>query len=131
MSTHVVHHKNALKSTYEGPGFYIEQLFTGCLAIYSYYIESGNDCFLVDPLLDTHLYNDIIESRGKKLVGIFATHYHADYVSGQYELAKKHKCKIYMGPKSTPTDSIVTTRDKEILKIGRISLEVWHTPGHT
>lgn len=23
MSTHAVHHKNSLKSTYEGPGFYI------------------------------------------------------------------------------------------------------------
>jgi hypothetical protein len=31
-------HKNTLKATYEGPGFYVEQLFTGCLAIYSYYI---------------------------------------------------------------------------------------------
>lgn len=37
-----IHHKNTLKATYEGPGFYVEQLFTGCLAIYSYYIESGN-----------------------------------------------------------------------------------------
>jgi len=33
-----LNHKNTLKATYEGPGFYVEQLFTGCLAIYSYYI---------------------------------------------------------------------------------------------
>lgn len=51
MSSQVLH-KNQMKSNYSGPGFYIEQLHTGCLAIYSYYIESDNECFLVDPLFD-------------------------------------------------------------------------------
>lgn len=36
------HHKNVIKSSYQGAGFYMEQMLTGCLAIYSYYIESGN-----------------------------------------------------------------------------------------
>lgn len=31
-------HLNLLKSSFEGPGFYMEQMLTGCLAIYSYYI---------------------------------------------------------------------------------------------
>ncbi len=85
MSTQaLLQHKNAIKSNYEGPGFYVEQLFTGCLAIYSYYIESGNECFLVDPLFDISEYNEIIKSRGKTLKGIFISHYHADYLSGQH-----------------------------------------------
>ena len=42
MSTHEFHHKNVIKSSYEGEGFYVEQMLAGCLAIYSYYIESGN-----------------------------------------------------------------------------------------
>ena len=33
--------QNLLKSSYSGDGFYIEQLHVGCLAIYSYYIESN------------------------------------------------------------------------------------------
>ena len=73
----------------------------------------------------------MIATRGKRLAGIFSSHYHADYVSGQYELAKKHKCKIFMGPKSTSSDLIVTTKDKEIIKLGKVSLQVLHTPGHT
>ena len=35
-------HENVSKSVYEGKGFYVEQMLTGCLALYSYYIESGN-----------------------------------------------------------------------------------------
>lgn len=31
-------HLNLSKSSFEGPGFYMEQMLTGCLAIYSYYI---------------------------------------------------------------------------------------------
>lgn len=57
MSTHTFHHKNVIKSSYDGPGYYVEQMLTGCLAIYSYYIESGDDCFLIDPLFDTAQYN--------------------------------------------------------------------------
>lgn len=31
-------HQNISKSNFEGEGFYVEQLLTGCLSIYSYYI---------------------------------------------------------------------------------------------
>lgn len=131
MSTHEFHHKNAIKSSYEGNGFYVEQLLAGCLAIYSYYIESGDECFLIDPLFDTAQYNELIKSRGKKLVGIFSTHYHADYVSGKYDLQKQHKCKIYMGPKAAPGEGLIVLEDKAKIKVGNVTFECWHTPGHT
>ena len=46
-------HENVSRSSHEGPGFYMEQMLTGCLSLYSYYIESGNDAFLIDPLNET------------------------------------------------------------------------------
>jgi glyoxylase-like metal-dependent hydrolase (beta-lactamase superfamily II) len=113
---------NVVKSSYEGPGFHVQQLYTGCLAIYSYYIESGNDCFLVDPLLDSQQYKDLIATRRKTLKGIFISHYHADYVSGQYELQKKYNCKIYMGPTSIPTETVVSLKDKETVNLGKVKL---------
>ena len=36
------HHKNTFKTFHEGEGFKLQQILTGCLAIYSYYIESGD-----------------------------------------------------------------------------------------
>ena len=130
-STQEPQHKNVIKSSYEASGYYVEQILTGCLAIYSYYIESGDECIIIDPLFDTEHYNQLIKSRGKKLKGIFVSHYHADYVSGQYELQKKYGCKIYMGPNSISTDTVTSLKDKEIISLGKVTLECWHTPGHT
>jgi hydroxyacylglutathione hydrolase len=124
-------HKSVIKSSYEASGYYVEQILTGCLAIYSYYIESGDECIIIDPLFDTDHYNTLIQSRGKKLKAIFSSHYHADYVSGQYELQKKHGCKIYMGPKAHANENIVVLKDKEVIQLGKVKLECWHTPGHT
>lgn len=124
-------HKSVIKSSYEASGYYVEQILTGCLAIYSYYIESGDECIIIDPLFDTDHYNTLIQSRGKKLKAIFSSHYHADFVSGQYELQKKHGCKIYMGPKAHANENIVVLKDKEVIQLGKVKLECWHTPGHT
>lgn len=35
-------YQNVEKGEFTGPGFYVQQMMTSCLAIYSYYIESGN-----------------------------------------------------------------------------------------
>ena len=86
---------------------------------------------MIDPLFDTQQYIHLIESRNKKLKGIFISHYHADYVSGQHELQKKYNCKIFMGPSSISTDTVVTMKDKERISLGKVFLECWHTPGHT
>lgn len=43
-------YKNVEKGEFKGDGFFVQQLLTGCLSIYSYYIESGNEAFLIDPM---------------------------------------------------------------------------------
>ena len=115
-------HKSVIKSSYEGSGYYVEQILTGCLAIYSYYIESGDECIIIDPLFDVDHYNTLIKSRGKKLKAIFSSHYHADYVSGQYDLQKRHGCKIYMGPNARANENITVLKDKEVIQLGNVKL---------
>ena len=131
MSSQYTNHQNQFKSTYDGNGFRLQQIFTGCLAIYSYYIESGDDCFIIDPLFDIKEYLDLISQRGKTLKGIFLTHYHADYVSGQHALIKKLGGQIFMGPNSVASDTVHSMKDGEVIKLGNITLECLHTPGHT
>lgn len=104
---------------------------TGCLSIYSYYIESGNDAFLIDPLNETDKYDALIKQRGKKLKGVFLTHYHADYIAGHLDLKKKHNCEIYLGPKALDTFGIKVMKEGEEIKVGDVKLKVIHTPGHT
>ena len=71
-----------LKSVYNGDGFYVEQMLVGCLAIYSYYIESNGQAWIIDPQNDVSKYNVLLKERNTKLKGVFLTHYHADYIAG-------------------------------------------------
>lgn len=36
-----------------------------------------------------------------------------------------------MGPKSVAAEGVVTLKDKERIRLGNVTLECWHTPGHT
>lgn len=124
-------HKNISKSSYEGPGFYMEQLFTGCLAIYSYYIESGGEAFLIDPMNEIEKYAGIINARKSKLKGVFLSHYHADYIAGHMELTKKYDCPVIMGPNALKVSCVQVAQDNQEFKLGSIKLRLIHTPGHT
>ena len=59
------------------------------------------------------------------------THYHADYIAGHFEIKKKYKCKIYMGPSALDSFDINVLSDNDTIKIGEVKLRLIHTPGHT
>ena len=110
---------------------YIKQIYTSCMSQASYYIESKEECVIIDPLRDIKIYEDIISKRGKKLKYVLETHFHADFVSGHIDLANKFNSKIVFGPNSNPSYDVLIVKDNEILKIGDIDIMVLHTPGHT
>jgi hydroxyacylglutathione hydrolase len=62
---------------------------------------------------------------------IFETHFHADFVSGHLDLSKQTGAPIVYGPKTEANFPFHLAKDGEIFKIGNITLEVIHTPGHT
>ncbi len=109
----------------------IEQIYTGCLAQGAYYIESNGEVAIIDPLRETQQYVDKANKEGAKIKYIFETHFHADFVSGHVDLAKKTGAIIVFGPKAeTGYDAHIAT-DQETFKIGAITIKVLHTPGHT
>ena len=97
----------------------------------SYYIESDNDCVIIDPLRDIKVYDDLILKRGKNLKYVFETHFHADFISGHIDLAKKFNSRIVFGPNANPTYDILMVKDNDELILGKIKFKVLHTPGHT
>lgn len=76
----------------------IEQIYTGCLAQGAYYIESAGEAAIIDPLREVQPYIDKAQKRNSKIKYIFETHFHADFVSGHVDLAKKTGAKIIFGP---------------------------------
>jgi len=109
----------------------VEQLFTGCLAEMAYYIESNGEAAIVDPLRETEPYLRMAEADGAKIKYIFLTHFHADFVSGQYDLAQKTGAKIVFGPNATAEYDIYNGIDGEEFPLGDGKITLLHTPGHT
>ena len=109
----------------------IEQIYTGCLSQGSYYIISENEAIIIDPLRETEPYLKRAEQDGVKIKYIFETHFHADFVSGHIDLAKKTGATIVYGPNANPSYPVHIAQDGEQLTFGKLSLKVLHTPGHT
>jgi len=110
---------------------FIKQLYTGCLSEAAYYIESEGEVAIIDPLRDIEEYIVLAKERNAGIKYIFETHFHADFVSGHLDLSKKTGAPIIYGPGAKTNFKIHTCKDGEIFKLGKISFEVIHTPGHT
>jgi len=76
----------------------IEQIYTGCLAQGAYYIVSGNEALIIDPLREVEPYLARLKEDGVNLKYIFETHFHADFVSGHLDLSEKTGAAIVYGP---------------------------------
>jgi glyoxylase-like metal-dependent hydrolase (beta-lactamase superfamily II)/rhodanese-related sulfurtransferase len=110
----------------------VKQIYTGCLAQGAYYIESNGEAAIIDPLREVQPYIDRANKDGAKIKYIFETHFHADFVSGHIDLAKKTGAKIVFGPTTMETGfEKIVAKDGEVFKVGNITLKVLHTPGHT
>lgn len=109
----------------------IEQIYTGCLAQGAYYIESDGEAAVVDPLREVAPYIKKAEDNGAKIKYVLETHFHADFVSGHLDLARKTGAKIVYGPMAEPAFDFYPAWDQEELKLGKLRIRVIHTPGHT
>lgn len=109
----------------------IEQIYTGCLAQGAYYIASNGEAAIVDPLREVQPYIKRAAKEGVQIKYVLETHFHADFVSGHLDLAKETGAKIVYGPTAKPAFDAHIAEDGEILKLGNVSIEVIHTPGHT
>lgn len=109
----------------------VEQLYTKCLAEAAYYIESKGEVAIIDPLRETEPYIQMAANNGATIKYIFETHFHADFVSGHVDLAKKTGASIIYGPTANPGFDAITAADNQEFKIGDVTIRVLHTPGHT
>ncbi|RLD24369.1 MAG: MBL fold metallo-hydrolase [Bacteroidetes bacterium] len=109
----------------------IEQIYTGCIAEAAYYIESRGEAAIIDPLRETQPYLDLAAEDNAKIKYVFETHFHADFVSGHIDLARKSGAEIVFGPTADPGYDVIVAKDEQVFEIGEIKIKVLHTPGHT
>ncbi len=109
----------------------IEQIYTGCLAQGAYYIESEGEVAIIDPLRDINTYLEKAKENQAKIRYVFETHFHADFVSGHKELAEKSGATIIYGPGASTNFKMVNATDGQEFKLGKVTIQALHTPGHT
>ncbi|MBK7557970.1 MAG: MBL fold metallo-hydrolase [Chitinophagaceae bacterium] len=110
---------------------FIKQFYTGCLSEAAYYIESEGEVAIIDPLRDTGEYVKLAAENNAGIKYIFETHFHADFVSGHIDLCKQTGAPIIYGPGAKTDYAVYNCKDNEIFKLGKISIQAMHTPGHT
>jgi hydroxyacylglutathione hydrolase len=110
---------------------FVQQIYTGCLSEAAYFMESNGEAIVIDPIRDTDAYVQLAKEHGAVIKYIFETHFHADFVSGHLDLSNKTGAPIVYGPNTEAKFPFHLAQDGEIFKIGNITLEVIHTPGHT
>ena len=109
----------------------IEQIYTGCIAQAAYYLESNGEAAIFDPLREVQPYIDRAAKDGAQIKYIFETHFHADFVSGHLDLAKKTGAEIVYGPTAAPNFDATIAKDGQEFTVGNYTIRAIHTPGHT
>ena len=109
----------------------VEQLYTKCLAQGAYFIQSEGEAAVIDPLREYAPYIELANKSQSKIKYIFETHFHADFVSGHVDLANKTGAEIIFGPTAKTEFKSIIAKDQQEFKIGKLTIQVLHTPGHT
>lgn len=119
----------------------LQYFYDKALAHASYLVgcQKTGEALVIDPGRDIDTYLAAAKAEGMRITGAADTHIHADYVSGARELAERCGAKLYLsdeGPAEWKYE-FAAQYDHQLLKegdeffVGKVRLEVLHTPGHT
>jgi glyoxylase-like metal-dependent hydrolase (beta-lactamase superfamily II)/rhodanese-related sulfurtransferase len=109
-----------------------EQLNDGACKTYLIACEETREAMLVDPVLErVDVYLDDLRRRKLGLRQVLDTHVHADHISGGPALRDRAGADYVMHTLSASACANVRVDDGDELRVGRVRLQVVHTPGHT
>lgn len=97
---------------------------------YLIYDTASKQAAVVDPAGKIELITDVIEKNHLKLLYIINTHYHFDHVEKNEVLQKKYKALVALHELENFPKDIALKHNQE-LKLGKESIMIYHTPGHT
>jgi len=109
----------------------IKQFKDDPLAHYSYAIVSEGKMALVDPSRNPMQYYRYAESKNARIVAVFETHPHADFVSGHMQIHQETGATIYTSEKLGADYPHNTFDDGDSFEMGKITFSAINTPGHS
>ena len=111
----------------------IKQYYLGCLSHASYMVsdEKTKTAVVIDPQRDVDQYVKDAKDQGLTIKDVVLTHFHADFVAGHLELAKRTGAQIHLGAEAQPSYPFTPHQDGDSIPVGEGRLQVLATPGHT
>ena len=109
-----------------------EQIATG--GCQSYLLGCGETCaaVVIDPeISQIDRYLGLAARDGLRIHYLIDTHTHADHFSGTRQLARKLGVPVVMHRESPAPFVDMRLDDGDMILVGRLRLQVMHTPGHT
>ncbi|WP_100332319.1 MBL fold metallo-hydrolase [Bacillus xiapuensis] len=120
---------------------FFRSYFDEKLAQYSYMIacQKTGEAIVIDPARDITSYAETAKKEGFRLTAAAETHIHADFVSGARQMAKDYGAMLYLSDEGdedwkyqyTEDVNAQLVKDGDTFFIGKVELQVMHTPGHT
>ncbi|MCH7409392.1 MBL fold metallo-hydrolase [Belliella sp. DSM 111904] len=116
---------------------FFQHIYDKTLAQASYLIgcQAKGEAIVIDAQRDIDVYLDIAQKNNLKITHIAETHIHADFLCGSRELAEVTGAEMYLSDEGGkdwqyqfPHNGL---KHKDKIKVGNLTLEVLHTPGHT
>lgn len=132
-------------------GMFLKQMEVGQLSVFAYLVgdEESGEGLVIDPAGDVDSIIATANKKNIKIKYIVNTHGHVDHTSGNKEMKAKTEAPIVIhegdapmlvstpamilamfgAEQSPPADIIVKNGDD--ITVGKVSLKVVHTPGHS
>lgn len=86
---------------------------------------------VVDPQRDITQYVEEAKKYKLRIVNVFLTHFHADFVAGHLELHQQTEAQICLGAQAQAGYPFQAFPDGKSLTYGDLRVQVLETPGHT
>ena len=110
---------------------YIEQFTDKSLAHYSYAIVCGNEIALVDPARNPLPYYQFAEKHQAKIVAVFETHPHADFISSHFQIHQETGATIYVSKDLGADYPHESFDDGDKFSLNHVEFSAINTPGHS
>ncbi|MBZ5733189.1 MBL fold metallo-hydrolase [Nocardioides sp. TRM66260-LWL] len=94
-------------------------------------VHDGRRALVVDPPRDLRAVEHAARVAGVEIAVVADTHLHHDHLSGALALARRHGADYLLSAEESVAFERVGTRDGDVLRVGRLEVEVLATPGHT
>ncbi|MSO27492.1 MAG: MBL fold metallo-hydrolase [Candidatus Nanopelagicales bacterium] len=97
----------------------------------SYVVGQGSSAIVIDPQRDIDRVEEILDQRGWSVSHVLETHFHNDYVSGGFQLARVLGAEYVVSSGMDIAFSANQVSGNDEIESDVALIRVLHTPGHT